>query len=146
MRSACAASLDIEMPGTSPAVVDLSSREQLIGDWVVEGTDPAAAGPVVGPVPPRGPTSCVVIQSCDAPGPDGTPQLPCDPQSGRVVPDVWDKWLAWDPVRMAARHGYVFYISPGPLPGMNTGYWGPPIRIGVPQPAITPAATLETYE
>ena len=39
--------------------------------------------------------------------------------------------------QMAARHGYVFYVSPGPLPGMNTGYWGPPIRIGVPQSAIT---------
>ena len=70
--SACAASPDIEMSGTSPAVVDLSSREQLIGDWVVEGSDPVAAGPVAGPVAHRGPTSCVVIQYCDAPGPDGT--------------------------------------------------------------------------
>lgn len=66
--SACAASPDVEVPGTSPAVVDLSSHEQLIGDWVVEGSDPAAAGPVA----QRGPTSCVVIQYCDAPGPDGT--------------------------------------------------------------------------
>jgi hypothetical protein len=70
--SACAASPDIEVPGTSPAVVDLSSREQLIGDWMVEGSDPAAAGPVVGPVAQPGPISCVVIQYCDAPGPDGT--------------------------------------------------------------------------
>jgi len=73
--SACAASPDIEMSGTSPAVVDLSSREQLIGDWVVEGRDPAAAGAVSGGVPPRGaigPVTCVVVQYCDAPGPDGT--------------------------------------------------------------------------
>jgi len=70
--SACAASPDLELPGTSPAVVDLSSREQLIGDWVVEGADPVASGPVTGPVAHRGPTSCVVIQYCDAPGPDGT--------------------------------------------------------------------------
>jgi hypothetical protein len=70
--SACAASPDVEVPGTSPAVVDLSSREQLIGDWVVEGSEPAAAGPIAGPVPQRGAITCVVVQYCDAPGPDGT--------------------------------------------------------------------------
>jgi hypothetical protein len=39
--------------------------------------------------------------------------------------------------KMAARFGYVFYITPGPLPGTNTAYWGPKIRPGVPQSAIT---------
>jgi hypothetical protein len=38
---------------------------------------------------------------------------------------------------MAARFGYVFYVVPGPLPGANLAYWGPPIRVGVPQRAIT---------
>lgn len=38
---------------------------------------------------------------------------------------------------MAERHGYVFYISPGPLPGQNTAYWGPPIRSGLPQKALS---------
>jgi hypothetical protein len=33
--------------------------------------------------------------------------------------------------------GYVFYITPGPLPGMNVAYWGPEIKVGVPQPALT---------
>jgi hypothetical protein len=46
--------------------------------------------------------------------------------------------------QMASRHGYVFYISPGPLPGMNTGYWGPPVRIGLPQRAITVNMGAET--
>jgi hypothetical protein len=32
--------------------------------------------------------------------------------------------------------GYVFYIEPGPLPGMNIAYWGPEIRVGIPQPAL----------
>ncbi len=32
--------------------------------------------------------------------------------------------------------GYVFYIEPGPLPGMNIAYWGPRIKAGVPQPAL----------
>jgi len=39
--------------------------------------------------------------------------------------------------RMAARHGYVFYVIPGPLPMMNTGYWGPPVRLGIPQSALS---------
>ncbi len=38
---------------------------------------------------------------------------------------------------MAARHGYVFYITPGPVPMTNTAYWGPPLRLDIPQPALT---------
>ncbi len=38
---------------------------------------------------------------------------------------------------LAERHGYVFYITPGPVPMTNTAYWGPPIRVGLPQKAIT---------
>jgi hypothetical protein len=38
---------------------------------------------------------------------------------------------------LAARHGYVAYVIPGPVPGTSTFYWGPPVRAGVPQPAIT---------
>jgi len=32
--------------------------------------------------------------------------------------------------------GYVFYIDPGPVPGTNVAYWGPEIKVGVPQPAL----------
>lgn len=38
---------------------------------------------------------------------------------------------------MAARHGYVFYIIPGPVPMTNTAYWGPPERVGIPQRALS---------
>jgi len=38
---------------------------------------------------------------------------------------------------LAERVGYVFYIDPGPLPGQSIGYWGPQIKIGVPQPALS---------
>ena len=38
--------------------------------------------------------------------------------------------------RLAADVGHVFYIDPGPLPGMNTAYWGPEIKVGIPQPAL----------
>jgi len=39
--------------------------------------------------------------------------------------------------KLASDVGYVFYIEPGPVPGMNTAYWGPEIKIGVPQPALS---------
>jgi hypothetical protein len=32
--------------------------------------------------------------------------------------------------------GYVFYIEPGPVAGTNIAYFGPEIKIGVPQPAL----------
>jgi hypothetical protein len=36
--------------------------------------------------------------------PDGTVVLPFDPGSGRLREEVWQRWLAWDPVRMVPRH------------------------------------------
>ena len=38
---------------------------------------------------------------------------------------------------MAERHGYVFYVAPGLAPLTNTAYWGPPIRVGFPQRALS---------
>jgi hypothetical protein len=38
---------------------------------------------------------------------------------------------------MAAEVGYVFYISAGPAPGTNTAYWGPQVKIGPVQPALS---------
>ncbi len=38
---------------------------------------------------------------------------------------------------LAQQCGYVFYLEPGPLAGMSTAYWGPEIRIGEPQPALS---------
>jgi hypothetical protein len=38
--------------------------------------------------------------------------------------------------RLAEDVGYVFYIEPGPAPGANVAYWGPEIKVGVPQPAL----------
>jgi len=39
--------------------------------------------------------------------------------------------------RLADEVGYVFYLEPGPMPGMNIAYWGPEIRAGEAQPALT---------
>lgn len=38
--------------------------------------------------------------------------------------------------KLADEAGYVFYVEPGPAPGTNTAYWGPEVKIGVPQPAL----------
>jgi hypothetical protein len=40
-------------------------------------------------------------------------------------------------VEMARRYAYVFYILPGPVPFTNTAYWGPPVRVGLPQRALS---------
>jgi len=37
---------------------------------------------------------------------------------------------------LAREVGYVFYVEPGPVPGTNIAYWGPEIKVGVPQPAL----------
>ena len=37
---------------------------------------------------------------------------------------------------LAEQVGYVFYIDPGPMPGISVAYWGPQIKVGVPQPAL----------
>jgi hypothetical protein len=39
--------------------------------------------------------------------------------------------------KLAEDAGYVFYLEPGPQPGVSRAYWGPEIRIGAPQPALT---------
>jgi hypothetical protein len=38
--------------------------------------------------------------------------------------------------QLAEQAGYVFYLDPGPLPGMSKAYWGPEIKAGPPQPAL----------
>ena len=38
---------------------------------------------------------------------------------------------------MAARHGYTFFVIPGPAPFTNTAYWGPPKRLDLPQRALS---------
>ena len=40
---------------------------------------------------------CSAAFSADA---DGTPLLPFDPVTGQLIADRWERWLAWDPVRM----------------------------------------------
>jgi hypothetical protein len=38
--------------------------------------------------------------------------------------------------QLAREVGYVFYVETGPAPGTNIAYFGPEIKVGVPQPAL----------
>jgi hypothetical protein len=38
---------------------------------------------------------------------------------------------------LAEQVGYVFYLDPGPAPGMSKAYWGPQIKVGPVQPALS---------
>jgi hypothetical protein len=45
---------------------------------------------------------------------------------------------------LAEQVGYQFFVTPGPFPGVNLAYWGPPTKLGFPQPPLfvnTDAAT-----
>lgn len=37
---------------------------------------------------------------------------------------------------LAEQVSYVFYVTPGPAPGASVAYFGPEVRVGVPQPAL----------
>lgn len=38
---------------------------------------------------------------------------------------------------LAGKHGFVFYVDPGPVPGTNVAYWGSPSRRGRTQGALS---------
>jgi S-formylglutathione hydrolase FrmB len=42
--------------------------------------------------------------ACFSADEDGTVRLPFDTRTGRPIPELWDRWLAWDPVRMVPRY------------------------------------------
>ncbi len=44
------------------------------------------------------------MAACYSADEDGTVRLPYDTTTGQLIPAVWERWLAWDPVRMVATH------------------------------------------
>lgn len=38
---------------------------------------------------------------------------------------------------LADQYGFVFYITPGPVPGVNRVHWGPPERLTIPQSVLS---------
>jgi len=45
---------------------------------------------------------------------------------------------------LASESGYVFYVEPGPLPMQSIAYFGPDVRIPVPQPALSVNSDADT--
>ncbi len=61
--------------------------------------------PAFGPRSPEAPAmSTLAYASCYSPRPDepGAFDLPFDLETGALRNEVWDRWLAWDPVRILA--------------------------------------------
>jgi S-formylglutathione hydrolase FrmB len=44
------------------------------------------------------------VSACFSAREDGTVDLPFDTRTGALLPEVWERWLDWDPVRMAPRY------------------------------------------
>jgi hypothetical protein len=44
------------------------------------------------------------VSACFSARPDGSVELPFDPATGVLRPDVWQRWLDWDPVRMVPKY------------------------------------------
>jgi hypothetical protein len=98
----------VEMPFMRyPATPDIGQIYLILAKYLVFGVVPLAIPPFINDVP---------IPTKKIPTHEGTDL-------------AYLKKLAND-------HGYVFYVEPGPLPGESIAYWGPDIRIPVPQPAL----------
>jgi S-formylglutathione hydrolase FrmB len=44
------------------------------------------------------------MAACYSADPDGTVRLPFDTATGELIPEIWERWLALDPVRMVPQH------------------------------------------
>lgn len=64
------------------------------------------------------------------------PSLESPPLPTERIPRHQDNDLAY--VRaLASEAGYTFFLKPGPAPATSFAYWGPEVRLGEVQPAIT---------
>ncbi|HVB44556.1 MAG TPA: alpha/beta hydrolase-fold protein [Streptosporangiaceae bacterium] len=52
----------------------------------------------------RGLLGVLGVAACFSAKDDGTPELPFDPRTGVIRDEIWQRWLAWDPVRMVPGH------------------------------------------
>jgi S-formylglutathione hydrolase FrmB len=59
------------------------------------------------------------MAACYSANEDGSIDLPFDTETGQLIDEVWQRWLAWDPVRMVDRHAdalrglHAIYIDSG---------------------------------
>jgi len=98
----------VEMPFMRyPAMPEVAQLYAILAKYAVLGIAPIVLPPII----------------IDVPNP--TEEIPS--QTGTDL----------DYIRQHARRcGYVFYVEPAPVPGANIAYFGPDVRIPVPQPAL----------
>lgn len=90
-----------------PAMPDFARVALILAKYAVFGIVPLVIPPVL----------------LDVPIP--TDRIPA--QRGKDLPYI---------KQLADEVGYSFYLNFGPVPGMSVAYWGPEVRVGVPQPAL----------
>lgn len=90
-----------------PAMPDFARVALILAKYAVFGIVPLVIPPVL----------------LDVPIP--TDRIPA--QRGKDLPYI---------KQLADEVGYSFYLNFGPAPGMSVAYWGPEVRVGVPQPAL----------
>ena len=44
------------------------------------------------------------MAACYSADDDGTVRLPYETATGQLIPEIWERWLRWDPVRMVPHH------------------------------------------
>jgi hypothetical protein len=98
----------LEFSGTPyPAMPGLARVALIIAKYAVLGVIPVVIPPIFSDIP-----------------------IPVDKIPTHVGTDLdYIKYLAGEV-------GHVFYMIPGPAPGVSRAYWGPEVKIGVPQPAL----------
>ena len=98
----------VEMPFMRyPAMTEVAQLYAILAKYAAFGIAPVAVPPVIS-----------TLKTPDK----GTPT-----QSGTDLEYI---------KQHASRCGYVFYVEPGPLPGSSIAYFGPDVRIPIPQPAL----------
>jgi hypothetical protein len=106
----------IDLTGTPfPAMTEVARIYLMLARYAAFGVVPAA----VPPIPP------------DVPIP--TDEIPTQRGTDRAYIRT-----------LAGEAGYVFYIEPGPLPLQSIAYFGPDVRIPVPQPSLNINMDAET--
>ncbi len=84
------------VPDFGKAVRALRGYDQDIQAWWADfRARPAFTDPVDATL-----LQLIGVSACFSARPDGTPELPFDPATGVLRPEVWQRWLDWDPVRM----------------------------------------------
>jgi S-formylglutathione hydrolase FrmB len=48
--------------------------------------------------------SMLGVAACFSADPDGTIRLPFETTTGRIIPEIWSRWLEWDPLNMVDRY------------------------------------------